>query len=254
MKLTVLIVDADPGNAVPLAQALQSSQQIGAILTAFSPDEALMHAKAADLVLLDPVMPGADGAALLRRMLEQGLQPGIIALSSFYSPELLRELDSLGTAYCMYKPVDIDSLTRRIVAWHNGSGTRLGHKRLALDQRISNLLLELGMTPISGFYDCRMALKWLSIHPDSRGRITKELYPYIAHCTHRTPRQVERHIRYAIEQTWLVGDPRVLERYFGYSVGLEHSRPSNGAFLRTLAECIRGIAPTPPTGEAMRHG
>ena len=69
MKLTVLIVDADPGNAVPLAQALQSSQQIGAILTAFSPDEALMHAKAADLVLLDPVMPGADGAALLRRML-----------------------------------------------------------------------------------------------------------------------------------------------------------------------------------------
>ena len=83
---------------------------------------------------------------------------------------------------------------------------------------------------------------------DTRGRITKELYPYLADSTSQSAKRVERNIRYAIEQTWLIGDPEVLERYFGYSVGPNRSRPSNAAFLRTLTEHLRigSGSKTPP--------
>ncbi len=239
MKLTVLIVDADAGNAALLAKALQTSRQIGTIMTASKPDAALEQAEKAEFILLDPLLPGMDGVTLLRKLAAKGLRPGVMVLSSFYSQELLRELDELGTAHCMYKPMDIDCLVRRIEQWHTDGGTRLGGKNLELERRISAMLLELGMTPISGFYDCRLALEWFIGHSNSRGRITKELYPYLARSTNQTARQVERNIRYAIEQTWLIGDPQVLERYFGYSVGPDRSRPSNAAFLRTLADHLR---------------
>lgn len=248
MKLTVLIVDADAGSARLVAEALKTHRRVERILTAFKPEDARKMAGRADLILIDPLLPGMDGATLLRRILNDGLKPGFIVMSAAYSREMSVAFYDLGAICCLNKPLDIEYLLNLITQWNVNEGTRLGGRDTELECRISNLLFELGMSPISGYYFCCKALKWMLAQKDTRGRITKELYPYLADSTSQSAKRVERNIRYAIEQTWLIGDPEVLERYFGYSVGPNRSRPSNAAFLRTLAEHLRigSGSKTPP--------
>lgn len=238
MKLTVLIVDADQKNGTLLAERLRKSNRVGMAYHTDRLGAALVLAKEADMVLLDPLLPEMDGKAFLERLLTMGLSPGVIVLSSFFSKEMLQEYDRLGAAFCMRKPVDLSALMLRIEEWADGNGSRLGGKRLELRKLISNMLLDMGMSTLSGYYDCCTAIEWLCGRRRSRGRITKELYPFIARTTGQTSIQVERNIRYAIEQMWQTADPETVELYFGRSIAARKSRPSNAIFLCTLAEYI----------------
>ena len=94
------------------------------------------------------------------------------------------------------------------------------------------------MSPISGYYDCCTAVEWLCCNRNARGRITKELYPYLAHATGQSTNCVERNIRYVIGRTWARADETVLTQYFGDATA-RSSRPSNAAFLCTIAEHLR---------------
>lgn len=238
MKLSVLIVDADREGAELLASRLSKRKLAETIFVAGDAREALrvFAQRPVELLLLDPILPEMDGVTLLLELLEGGFHPGVFVLSAFFSPELLRELDELGVAQCMSKPLDGKRLIGRLECWDPAKGTRLGGRHSGMRRRIRQLLLKLGMSgEISGFDACCYGIEWICLHGNMRGRITKELYPYIAQRMNESVQQVERNIRYAIECTWRDGNQALIEQYFGYSVDSQSGRPTNAAFLRTLA-------------------
>ena len=55
MKLTVLVVDADPTSRDPLVKALRASSKIEQVYQADRLDAAYVFAKSADLMLLNPL-------------------------------------------------------------------------------------------------------------------------------------------------------------------------------------------------------
>jgi len=118
MKLTVLIVDADAGSARLVAEALKTHRRVERILTAFKPEDARKMAGRADLILIDPLLPGMDGATLLRRILDDGLKPGFIVMSAAYSREMSVAFYDLGAICCLNKPLDIEYLLNLITQWN----------------------------------------------------------------------------------------------------------------------------------------
>lgn len=65
------------------------------------------------------------------------------------------------------------------------------------------------------------------------------LYPEVAdHVGFTTASRVERAIRYAIEVVWSLGDLEILQKYFGYVVSSRTGKPTNSAFISTLAEWL----------------
>ena len=69
-----------------------------------------------------------------------------------------------------------------------------------LEERIANLFLTVGIPAhIKGYQYLREAVRMVMDNPELMGRITKELYPGIAHRFGTTSSKVERAIRHAIE-------------------------------------------------------
>ena len=76
-------------------------------------------------------------------------------------------------------------------------------------------------------------------NPELMSRITKELYPGIAHRFGTTSSKVERAIRHAIEVAWDRGDLETLQSYFGYTVSGVKGKPTNSEFISMIADRLR---------------
>jgi len=71
---------------------------------------------------------------------------------------------------------------------------------------------------------------------DDTQSLTKELYPYVAHCFGHTDwHSIERSIRTVILAAWEQRDPVTWARYFPN----QSKAPSNKQFIATLAEQLK---------------
>lgn len=110
----------------------------------------------------------------------------------------------------------------------------LGRTSLSLEREVTELLLKIGIPAhIKGFRILRRAI--LMTIEDSRviESITNILYPDLADEFHSTPANIERAMRYAIEQAWQRGDMSVISSYFGWK------KPANAEFIATIADRVR---------------
>lgn len=87
--IRVLIVDDHPVVRQGLRTFLESREGIDVVGEAADGHEALRQASALqpDVVLLDLVMPGADGVAALERMRSLRLEPRVLVITSFGSSD-----------------------------------------------------------------------------------------------------------------------------------------------------------------------
>lgn len=79
-----------------------------------------------DVVLMDLVMPGMDGAAATRAIRERCPRIQIIALTSFKEKELVEGALEAGAIGYLLKNVSADELADAIRAAHAGSGSGSG--------------------------------------------------------------------------------------------------------------------------------
>lgn len=108
-----------------------------------------------------------------------------------------------------------------------------------LDAEISALLRHLGVPAhIKGYSYLRTAIKTVVINPESMRAVTKNLYPDIAKLYATTAVCVERAMRNAIEVAWSRGNVDCLQNFFGYTVNPHMGRPTNSAFIATVADMI----------------
>jgi len=114
MKKRVLVVDDEPGIRASLQMTLESAYEV---LCASNAQEGLaqFRQELPNLVLLDVVMPGADGLGLLQAMRSEDPTVPVIMLTAVKTVKTAVEAMKIGAADYLTKPFDVEEL-RLIVA------------------------------------------------------------------------------------------------------------------------------------------
>jgi len=206
-----------------------------------------------DVLICDMIMPRMDGFGVLERVREMNLTKkiGVIALTALGRDDFIARAVNLGASYYMVKPFDFSILAQRIyeIAGETEMAQTLNRQFYkdkseqgteSLDEHIANLFLMVGIPAhIKGYQYLREAVKMVIENPDLMGRITKELYPGIAHRFGTTSSKVERAIRHAIEVAWNRGRIEALDEAFGRNVCSLDDKPTNGEFIALVSDRLR---------------
>jgi DNA-binding response OmpR family regulator len=109
----VLVVDDEAGVRESIRMVLRGECEV---LGVESVDEALraLDASPVDLVLLDLVMPGRDGFALLEELARRRRAPPVIVLTATRAAGAEGRALALGAIDCIRKPFEVDALRARV--------------------------------------------------------------------------------------------------------------------------------------------
>ena len=117
-KLNIIIADDNKEFCNILNEYLSNQEDIVVTGIANNGIEALklIKEKKPDLVVLDIIMPVLDGLGVLERLNTMGLdsKPCIIVLSAVGQNRITQRAISLGAAYYIVKPFDMEVLVKRI--------------------------------------------------------------------------------------------------------------------------------------------
>ena len=114
MKVTLLIIDDNPGSLEMLSAAL--TQPDLEILTASDPVQGLelVYTKRPQIVLTDLVMPRLSGLEVLERVIEFDPSIEVILMTAHYSSESAVEAIRKGASDYLNKPISIMALRERV--------------------------------------------------------------------------------------------------------------------------------------------
>ena len=252
---TVRVIVADDNQQLREMIAQYLAQQSGIEIAGLASNgvEALnlVKEKEADVLVCDMIMPQMDGFSVLERLRSVSKAPAVIALTALGRDDFIARAINLGACYYMVKPFDFSLLAQRIFEASGAEGfAETVNIRFipesaesapnSLEERIANLFLTVGIPAhIKGYQYLREAVKMVIENPDLMGRITKELYPGIAHRFGTTSSKVERAIRHAIEVAWNRGRIEALDEAFGRNVCSLDDKPTNGEFIALVSDRLR---------------
>lgn len=246
-RISVLLADDNQTLLRLIADSLSRKPEIEIVGMAKDGVEALELVQSAcpDVLLLDIVMPRLDGFSTLEQLsrLELSKRPHVIMLTGLTRDDFISRAMRLGADYYMIKPFDMQMLYTRILevaraddapVYLAGPDAQAG---VSIDERVTNLFLSIGIPAhIKGYGYLREAVKMVMENHDLINRITKELYPGIAHRFSTTPSKVERAMRHAIEVAWSRGRLDSVNRIYGYKVFSAEDKPTNGEFIALIAD------------------
>ena len=253
-KLRILIADANPDYCSLVSQLISAEEDMELVGVASDGIEALSLAAELkpDVMLLELVLPKADGLSVLEKLGEAA--PGChgIVLSGFYNDQIVTDCSMAGAAYFLPKPCESSVLFSRIrqvtgkqvspvpAAGFDCRAVTPGAKQQAmLESAVTEIIHEIGVPAhIKGYQYLREAIILTINNMDMINGVTKILYPEVAKKFSTTPSRVERAIRHAIEVAWDRGDIEVLQKFFGYTVSNIKGKPTNSEFIAMIADYL----------------
>ena len=247
MKIKVLVVDDNAGLVGLIKEYFSSSEKVEIVGSVKDGDEAikLINDKKIDfdLMLLDLIMHGKDGMAVLDYMRQNKINKKVIVMTSYNEPETIRDVSEYGVRYYCLKPFELEDLNNKII--QTITNKKNNDKIIELENRdvqiqVTKLLHALGIpSHIKGYQLIRSAILMVYENPGFIGGITKELYPDLSIKFNTSVQRVERAIRHAIEVSWLRGDIDLMDEIFGHSVDIDRAKPTNSEFIVTIADKLR---------------
>ena len=194
-----------------------------------------------DVVLLDMILPEADGFEVMGEARIGGSRAKFIALSAIPGDEYAARAIRAGASHYMLKPISFVSLKNRIDEITTSAPAQTPSLRLVqnrmLDERITNIFISVGIPAhIKGYQFLREAIKMAVACPDIINSITKRLYPEVADRFDTSASKVERAIRHAIEVAWNKGKIENINQIFGVKVYSGNEKPTNGEFIALVAD------------------
>lgn len=247
MKIKVLVVDDNAGLVDLIKEYFSSSEKVEIVGSAKNGDEAIKYLNDKkfefDLMLLDLIMPGKDGIAVLDYMKQNKINKKVIVMTSYNEPETIRDVSEYGVRYYCLKPFELEDLNNKII--QTITNKKKNDKIIELENRdvqiqVTKLLHALGIpSHIKGYQLIRSAILMVYENPGFIGGITKELYPDLSSKFNTSVQRVERAIRHAIEVSWLRGDIDLMDEIFGHSVDIDRAKPTNSEFIVTIADKLR---------------
>ena len=207
-----------------------------------------------DVVLLDIVMPGMDGMAVLRHLRAKAEpKPVVIMVTGMRLERVLHQCMDLGADYFMIKPVDNEALldcAKMLV----GNSVKIlplpgqamqvesdgGMSDRNLEIYVTNMIHSVGVPAnIKGYQYLRDAIIMSIRDTELINAVTKQLYPKVAQRHQTSASRVERAIRHAIEVACMRGNEEVLYHLFGYTVNNAKGKPTNSEFIAMIADKLR---------------
>ena len=248
-KLKVIVADESADLGQNCARSLKS---YGMDVTV-CPKDGLKVIEAAkrikpDVILADVFMPNTDILGVLAEInkMDEKERPLVMAMSSFDSSRLEKEMLDGGASYYFLKPFDMNTLAQRIIklsGWRNEISPVVKNNVLTdseLELMITEIIHQIGVPAhIKGYHYLREAIMLSVKNNDIINSVTKLLYPTVAKKYNTTSSRVERAIRHAIEVAWDRGDIDVLNSYFGYTVQNERGKPTNSEFIAMISDKLR---------------
>ena len=226
------------GGAPGLADALEAAglELRGRAANAADALRLLREARP-DLIALDAILPGMDGAAFARAVRREKLnrQPGLLLMK----PRGLKlpgeaSLPNLG-AMALETPTDRDALVRAI------------RQALALDiplpaekaARLDGLLDALGVPEHPGRTCLKRAVTLAWADRRRLNALKACLYPEAARLCAMTPEQCERAIRHVIDRAFRTGEIERQHEIFGDTIDARRGKPTGGEMIAQLADILR---------------
>ena len=226
----ILIVDSNEEFRRELAEGLRQFYSVRACGDGVAALE-ILRGDGADFLVMDLMLPGIDGLALLSAAQREGRCPPVLVCGLRFSPYVVQALQAFNVVYMSLKPCLIEVMIQRVRELVEVSAPQVLF-RPATDTAVAAVLRELGMnTSRAGYYNCRDAI--LMLAEDPRLQVTKEIYPALGDW-----RAVEKNIRDAIQDAWNRRSEAVWRQYFRCAPNGQLPRPSNKVFLTTLAEVL----------------
>lgn len=194
-----------------------------------------------DLVILDLVLPYADGFEVIEQAKSNNQQTKFIVISSLSSDVFIKKAIGLGVNYFMLKPLKSEILTKRVKDLFVSENLALTQGTLdtqkAIEEKITNIFITVGIPAhIKGYQFLKEAIKLAIGDPDIINSITKRLYPSIAERFDTSASKVERAIRHAIEVAWNRGKIENINNVFGLTVYTNNEKPTNSEFIALVAD------------------
>lgn len=246
MKLRILLVDDDTRFTDQMKGYFATEERIGEIDVASDGREALqkLKDKPYDVMTLDLIMPNTDGLTVLEQLpaVCGGQAPAVIVISALRNETMVRRCCTLGARYFMVKPVEPDTLLKRVIETAEASDAKGGviayqQTPKSFDEKVTAIFLVAGIPAhIKGYHYLREGIRMVYRDPTLINRITKELYPGIAKKFNTSASKVERAIRHSIEVAWTRGKIENLNALFGYNIYGKNDKPTNGEFIALVAD------------------
>ncbi|MDD3920245.1 MAG: sporulation transcription factor Spo0A [Eubacteriales bacterium] len=244
-KFRVLIVDDDGRYLQRMKTYFSAQGEVSHADVATNGREAIdkLGANHYDALILGMVLSEIDGIGVLEHLQASGGElPATIMVSAMRNDGMIQQACSLGARYYMVKPIEPDTLYKRILDLvhakeERGILTPIPRKPRSLDEKVTSVFLVAGIPAhIKGYHYLREGIRMVYHDPNLMSKITKELYPGIAKKFQTSSSKVERAIRHAIEVAWSRGKIENINQLFGYSIYNKNDKPTNGEFIALVAD------------------
>ncbi len=244
MAIRVVVAEMDAEQRMEITTCIRQTKGLEVAGEAGDGAEALevIRRIKPQVLLCGMLMPRMDGCALLEEItrLQPENRPAVIILSSISRDDIVRRAFELGAADYLIKPYDPAVLIRRIMSAAGQAGKRYMEQDRRMEQRLSGILLELGIPAhVQGFRFLQEAIRATIADPPLTCHMMHELYPHVARKCRSTPERVERSIRDAIQQAWLRCKPEDMRRILSRSLSGGYEKPTSGELIALLAEQLR---------------
>ena len=245
-KIKLLIIEDNTQLNEMLTKYFSTKNDVEVVGSCSNPIEAadMIKEVAPDALIVDMIMPEADGLSLLERLntSEFETMPETIVVSAIGNEKMVQMACELGAKYFMVKPFNTEILYKRLqdMFGHRVISTRRTPapvRSKSLDEKITLVFLSIGIPAhIKGYHFLREAIKMVVKDPDLINAITKKLYPGIAKPFDTSASKVERAIRHAIEVAWSRGKIENINNFLGYNIYTNNDKPTNGEFIALMAD------------------
>lgn len=243
----IMIADSGIDFAERLRDVLGSVDGWDVVALAADGQEAmeLLDKTHPDVLIVDLLLPKADGISVLRKAAELEPAPICMVISGYLTDYMTGLAAELNVRYFMAKPCMIDTVAERLGEILCADSKSKAEKAdqaddLDLETMVTSVIHEIGVPAhIKGYQYLREAIKIAVNDMEVINAITKVLYPQVAKTFATTPSRVERAIRHAIEVAWDRGDLEVLQSFFGYTVSNAKGKPTNSEFIALIADRLQ---------------
>ncbi len=241
----VLLVNSTEEFSNSLAAILKQSDRYVVVGTANDGVRAmeLLRELKPELLVVDMMLPKADGIAVLKAANAMEKKPMQLVLADFMTEFVTNALVQQGVQYVLLKPCTTRAVLERLDEMRGSLSQQkpLSRNRDAnIESMVTSMIHEIGVPAhIKGYQYLREAIILAVKDMEVINAITKVLYPQVAKTFATTPSRVERAIRHAIEVAWDRGDLETLQRFFGYTVSNTKGKPTNSEFIALIADKLQ---------------
>lgn len=239
--LNVLIADADDVFAMNLWRELQAQGMECNVQVTDNMETALSYIanEEIDILIADLYVPGGDGLSLIQRLKQVNHNAVIVLCSALLSGGIAKHSSLSDIALTVSKPCFASSVCEELSTLVEEETESTGREQ-EIDSGVYQMIRELGIAPhVKGYRYLKEAIKMAILAPQQMEGITKTIYPEIAKKYQTSVANIERAIRYAINDGWKKHRNERWERYLSVDLQERKKRPSNSELISALAEYYR---------------